>query len=298
MKIETKKENLMSKPVIITADSACDLLPHTREEFGIHTLPIHINLGDRQGLDCVDIFPTDIYSSIRANGAMPKTASPSIEEFRGFFAQFTEQGCAVVHISVNSGFSSMCSTARLAAGETDGEVYVFDSRHFGVGEGMLCIQAAKLRDEGLSAEEIMGRMPALLARLKSMCVLDNLAYASKSGRCPPYVARMATILNIHPSANISNETGEFLLGKKYRGKMDAASEAWLRDSAAKFASVCDPALCYFAFTPDVPQARRDYMTELLQSLLPQVERWIVDPIGCVVSSNVGENCYALIGMGK
>jgi len=286
----------MNKPVVITTDSSADLLPHIRDEFGIQAIALHITLEGKSGRDCVDIFPMDIYNAFKQRGSLPKTAAPSMLEYKTFFEQHTSQGCAVVHISIGSRFSSCNQFASLAAEETVGEVHVFDSNQFCVGQGMLCIKAAQMRDEGLPAAEILDKLMRLRPKVKAMYYLHGLDFLAKSGRCPSVVAMGATLFNLHPCMYIDAETGEPVIGKKYRGKK--APEAWLRDCAAKFAATCDPSLCMFFYTPDLPGEQTGPMKELAKQLLPDVGRMLQDTVGCAIISHVGGNCYALIGLEK
>jgi len=292
----------MPKPVVITADSSADLPPGLRAECGIHFLPLHIRVEDKAGLDCVDIFPQEIWDAFRARGALPKTAAPSLAEYQEFFAGFTQAGADVVHISLCNQFSSCHSVACLAAQEMNagaqGEVHVVDSMNFCTGSGMLCMQGAKLRDEGLGAAEIARRLCALREKVRAVYFLDGITFLSKSGRCPSIVAMCATLFNIHPAVTIEGATGAIVVGKKYRGKSAAAAESWLRDSIRKFLDTCDPSLCFFMHTPEMPPEQYEPMNRIAAKELQGVGRLIMDTVGCTVVSHVGGNCYALVGMEK
>ena len=76
------------------------------------------------------------------------------------------------------------------------------------------------------------------------------------------------------------------------------AEAWLRETAGKFAETCDPELCYFGWSPDVSPERHEPMKELAAALMPNMKRIIMDTVGCVIIAHVGGNCYGLIGMTK
>ena len=77
----------MSKPVVITADSTCDLSQELKERFAIHTLPLTILLGEQSYLDGVDFTTEDIYRRYREDGTLPKTAAPGIQQLTDFFTQ-------------------------------------------------------------------------------------------------------------------------------------------------------------------------------------------------------------------
>ena len=55
----------MSKPVVITADSTCDLSTDLRERYDIHVIPLTITLGDDTFLDGQGFTPLDMYARYR-----------------------------------------------------------------------------------------------------------------------------------------------------------------------------------------------------------------------------------------
>jgi len=286
----------MPKPVVITADSSADLPPEVCAEFGIHFMPIYICLEDRVDKDCVDIFPEDIYAAYRERGAIPKTAAPSIAEYREFFEGFTKQGAEVVHISLSHKFSSCNQVALVAASEMEG-VHVVDSMNFCTGSGMLCIQAAKLRDQGLAAAEIAEKLLEVRKKVRAIYMLDNLTFFSKSGRFPPVVAMCASMFNIHPSVTIDGSNSGVVVGKKYRGKSAQARDAFVGDCIRKFNDSCEPELCFFMRTPDIPAQVYEPMNRIVKEGV-KADRLITGDVGCTVTAHVGENCWAIVGMEK
>ena len=91
----------MSKPVMITADSTCDLSPALLERFHIKTIPLTIQLGDESFLDGQDFSPDMMYKRYHQDGTLPKTAACSIQQFIDFFSQFTAAGYEVVHLDMS-----------------------------------------------------------------------------------------------------------------------------------------------------------------------------------------------------
>jgi fatty acid-binding protein DegV len=112
------------------------------------------------------------------------------------------------------------------------------------------------------------------------------------------VALGASLFNLHPAVSINGGTGDITVGKKYRGKSVAAAERWLQDSLGKFRAECDPALAFFVHTPDMPPVQYEPMQRIAVAGLSQMNRIVLGPIGCVIVSHVGGNCYALVGMKK
>ena len=75
----------MSKPVVITADSTVDLSPELLARYDVKIIPLTVILGDSSFLDGHDFTPYDMYQRYHADGTLPKTAAPSIQDFYDFF---------------------------------------------------------------------------------------------------------------------------------------------------------------------------------------------------------------------
>ncbi|MCL2106090.1 MAG: DegV family protein [Oscillospiraceae bacterium] len=281
------------KPVVITADSSADLPADIREEFAIHFLPIYVQLDGTFYQDCVDIFPRDIYEAFDRRGILPKTAAPSIGEYQSFFRQFTERGSAVVHLSLNHQMSSCFRVACLAAEELE-DVHVVDTRSFCTASGMLCVQAARLRDAGLGAADIAARLTELRGKIRGYFIPDNLDFISKSGRCSVLAAWGANLLKLRPMVAVDGSTGDLIIGKKYRGQRVAVYEQFLRDACAMARDTMDSALAFFMHTPDMAKEEYERYNALAKELLPHVGRLVTDDVGCTIVSHVGKNCVALI----
>jgi len=283
--------------VFLTSDSAADLPPELRAEIGLHTVPLHIQIEDKSGRDGVDIFPQDIYAAFHARKSLPKTAAPAPEEFKALFEGLTRQGAAVVHIALNSKFSACYQNAALAAKEVDGEIYVLDSLNCCAGQGMLCMQAARLRGQGLPAAEIAEAILRLRAKVVGVYYVDALHFLSKSGRCPGIVALGANLLGLHPTILFDGATGTTSIGKKYRGKSAKAAEAWVRDAAQNIRETCDPALCLLLRTPDIPPEFYEPLHRLAAELLPGAHLTTCTT-GCTIASHAGDHCFGLVGIEK
>lgn len=219
----------MSKPILISCDSACDLSPELKEQYGIQITSMYVHEGDRTFRDGVDITPDDIYRIYEEEGILPKTSAIPPEEYAKFFRSYTDQGYAIVHIALSSGISATCQDGMLAASELE-DVYVLDSLALSCGGGMLAAQACRLRDAGMEAKEIAGEIQKLIDRTVTSFIVADLTYLAKGGRCSTVTALGANILNIKPAVEMAE--GTLSVGKKYRGKTADCFEKFLQDKLA------------------------------------------------------------------
>lgn len=165
----------------ITADSTCDLSAQLVQQWGIALMPMHILMGEQILLDGVTVHPADVFAHVQAGGKMSTSAAANLVEYAEFFAPFSSEYDAVIHISVSSKLSSCYQNACLAAGQYE-NVTVIDSQNICTGQGYLVLRAAQWAAEGLEPAQIAAQLEDLVPRIELSFVLDQLEYMAKSGR--------------------------------------------------------------------------------------------------------------------
>ena len=217
----------MSK-VIISADSTCDLSPELIERYQIHTIPLHVTLGDNTFFDGVDVKAEDIYAYYDQNKALPTTSAINLDEYEQFFKGLLAEGDSVVHICTGSAISSCCQNARIAAEEV-GNVYVVDSLSLSTGIGLQVIAAAEKAAAGMAASQIAAEVEALRPHCHASFFLDTLEYLHKGGRCSALAMFGANVLKLRPAIQVDPQTGAMGVGKKHRGTYERVMEEYIRD---------------------------------------------------------------------
>lgn len=219
----------MSKPVVITADSTCDLSPEMLQRFNIKTIPLTIMLGEESFFDSVEFSPEIMYARYRADGTLPKTGAPGLQQFTDFFEQYLSEGYEIVHLDISSELSGTFNNARIAASELEG-VYPVDSRMLSSGVALLAIEAAECRDRGMSAAEIAEHISALTDKVDTSFVLDTLEFMWKGGRCSGVAALGANLLKLKPAIEMKN--GKLEVYKKYRGNINSVYKQYIKERLA------------------------------------------------------------------
>ena len=136
--------------VKITVDSTCDLSPELIDKHDITVSPLYTILGDKSYADGVDIKPDGIYDFVSENNILPKTSAASVEDYLSLFKTYVEKGMEVIHFNISSDMSSSHQNALIAAKEV-GNVYVIDTLNLSTGSGLLVLDAADYRAQGLGA---------------------------------------------------------------------------------------------------------------------------------------------------
>lgn len=278
----------MSKPVVITADSTCDLSPELLERFQIKTIPLTIQLGDDSFLDGQGFTPELMYKRYRQDGTLPKTAACSIQQFIDFFSQFTQMGFEVVHLDISSDLSCSYANARLAAQELEG-VYPVDSRMLSTGVGLLAIEGAECRDRGMGAAEIAGHLDALTDKVDTSFVLDTLEFMWKGGRCSAVASLGANLLKLKPALEMKE--GKLGVYKKYRGSITAVYQQYIKERLA--GKRIRPGHVFITESGEIDQETITELEALVRELIP-VKEIHHTTAGCTVSSHCGPKTLGVL----
>ena len=272
----------MIKPVMVSCDSACDISPSLREEYGIEVTPMYIHEGENTFRDGVDITPEDIYRIYDETGMLPQTSAISPDEYSQFFRRFTDRGYAVVHIALSSGISSTCQNAMLAASELE-DVYVLDSLALSCSGGLLAAQACRLRDEGMEVSGIAQEIGRRIPLTSTSFIVGGLTYLAKGGRCSSVTALGANLLGIKPSVEMSG--GILSVGKKYRGRIDDCFVKFLNEKLMLAGEESDGGSCC-VYHAGIPEELFDRLVEITRSsgIFREV---ITARAGSIISSHCG-----------
>jgi DegV family protein with EDD domain len=232
----------MADKVIITTDTGSDLRPENLEKFHIDgMIPFHITLGDKSYLDFYECQPDDLFRFFEEHNQVPKTAACSPHDFYEFFEPFAQQGCDIVHIAMNSVFSSSYANSLIAAEEikkTYGtSVFSVDTYTLTGAQALMAIRAAELRDGGMPAGQIAEEIRAMIPHVRTNFLLGGMNYAAKGGRCSMLVAFGANLLKLYPMMHI-DEKGIITSPKKFRGSVKSVQDQYMDyvlDLADKYA---------------------------------------------------------------
>ncbi len=281
----------MHRPVCITYDSTCDLTPQLLECFRIRTIPLTIQSGERVFPDDGSYTSADLYDGYRRDGTLPKTSAISPEEFRSFFSAILDEGFDIVHIDISSDLSCTCQNAVMAAQELvdKGAIHVVDSRQLSTGGGLLALQGAKLRDDGMAASDIAAELRRLAPLSDTSFVLDTLEYMWKGGRCSGVTALGANMLKLKPSLEIRD--GKLVVCKKYRGAMEKVYRQYVTERLADKAVVDDWA--FITHSGEVSEKTLQELTALVRELAPFKEVFVTQA-GCTVSSHCGPGTLGVL----
>ncbi len=272
----------------ITADSTADLSQELIEKYNVRIIPLHIiKDDDSDSLDGITIHPADIFDYVE-KGGLCHTAAVNIDEYINVFTEELKDCDAIIHINISSDFSACYQNACVAASDL-GNVYVVDSRNLSTGSGHLVLDAAIMAQQGMEPADIKAKLDAMAEKIEASFVIDTLAYLHKGGRCSGVAMLGANVLKLKPCIEVIN--GKMQVGKKYRGSIEKALKAYVKDRLENRDDL-DPRRIFITFSSCEPA--------LLADIHKQVEDLgIFDEIletnaGCTVCNHCGPGTLGVL----
>ncbi|MCI8840803.1 MAG: DegV family protein [Oscillospiraceae bacterium] len=177
----------MSDYIIIT-DSSCDL-PHSLvQELELTVLPLSFIMDGktyRNWPDNRDMSPDEFYSKER-EGLMATTNAVNVGEAADALESVLKQGKDALVLAFSSGLSATCNSFQIAAQELaeqfpERKIIVVDTLCASLGQGMLVYQAAKLRQQGRTMEEVRDWAEANKLRQCHYFTVNDLFFLKKGG---------------------------------------------------------------------------------------------------------------------
>ncbi|ACO83562.1 DegV family protein [Clostridium botulinum] len=209
----------MEKIKIIT-DSTADLPKNIIEKYDIEVIPLFVSFGDKVYKDGVDIKLEQLFTKIEKENVFPQTSQVNPQRFYEYYKKYIDKGYSIISIHISSKMSGTYQSACLAKDMLDSDnITVIDSNNVTSGLGLLVIKACKLKDEGLSMEEIVKGVKETIPHIKSVLAFETLDYLVKGGRLSKTAGFIGNVLGIKPILAVEN--GEMVVKDKVRGSKKA-----------------------------------------------------------------------------
>lgn len=207
----------------ILVDSSSDFELNELAKWNMDFVPLTITLGENNYQDGIDLNKDQLYEMLSSDDIFPKTAQPSPESFAEIFEDAKEKGDEVICILLSSNLSGTCQSATIAKNMVDyDKIYIIDSLSATHAIRLMVEYAVRLRDEGLSCEEIVAQVEAMKSRCKIIAGVDTLEFLCRGGRLSRTAATIGEIANLKPMITVSEEGSVKIIGKCL-GRLKATS---------------------------------------------------------------------------
>ncbi len=216
-------------PFALVTDTSANLPSPLLKERQIGVVPFsyYVEGEERNCLDTV-AFDGDAYYDRIRSGVQVSTSQVPPQRFAECFEPWLKAGLDVLCVSMSSGISGSCNSARMAAQQLMEEypgrrIEVLDTLAASLGEGLVVLKAADCRDQGLSLDETLKVLEPMVLRMCQIFTVDDLMHLRRGGRLSNLSAVVGTVLHIKPIL-IGNPHGQIVAIQKLRGRKRSLEE--------------------------------------------------------------------------
>lgn len=216
---------------VIMTDTSANLPDELLAKYDLHTVPFFYCPPEHpEGIPCpraADFDGTAYYNAIR-RGRMVTTAQINQQQYIDAMEPLLAAGQDILFVGMSSGISGAYHSAYRAARQLaelypDRRIRAVDSLSASLGEGLLVLEAARMREAGIPLDEAAGRLSSLKHRMCQIFTVDDLYCLKRGGRLSGSAAFFGSALGVKPILR-ANEHGQILSCGKVRGRR-AALEA-------------------------------------------------------------------------
>ena len=192
------------KKVHIVTDSTVDIKEEDIEKYGLHVVPLTIQIDGKTYIDGVDIQP-EIFAKMMKNSAeLPKSSQPAAGVFKELYDKLGEDGSEIISLHMTGGMSGTVKSAQAAAKMTESNVTVIDSMFISHALTFQVLEAAEMAQQGKEVHEILTHLNAVRKKTSLFVVVDVLDNLVKGGRIGKGRAMIGSLLNIKPIATLQD----------------------------------------------------------------------------------------------
>jgi DegV family protein with EDD domain len=275
--------------VRIITDSAADFEPRELEQLNIACIPLKVMFGDAEYEENISLSKDRFYELLLANEDLPKTSQASPQILMDLFEEAHESGDGAIYITLSSALSGTYQNAVMTGNLLGYEdCHVLDSRSATGGQRLLVQHAAKLRDEGKTAGEIIAALEDLRSRITLFACIDTLEYLYKGGRISQTVYKLGTLANIKPIITVERD-GSIGIPAKAMG-MRKGIDYQCKQAAAIAA---DPAFPFYVMYTNRREVARDLAKKLETAGITADDDHTIQ-VGAAIGSHIGPDACGLV----
>lgn len=193
---------------------------------------------------------------------------------------------------LSGSYSSALQAVELLKEEyEDPEIYVFDTKAASIGEGLLVLEAVRLKKEGKSIEETLEWLEGNYLKVHSWVTVDDLKYLERGGRISKASATLGSLLSVKPIITVDKE-GRLTNVDKVRGR-NKSIQTIVNETVKTIVAPLDQ-IVYVAYAGDLESAEKAKRLLEEQIKMKDVKLY---PLGPTIASHTGYGCIAIFSMG-
>lgn len=210
----------------IITDGASNLGKAIADKHNIHVIPFPYFIGGEEHASVnTDDYDDDAYFALLRDGVRVTTSQINPQRYMEYFEPLLQQGRDLLFIGIAGGISGSFASSQSAASELvkrypQRKICTVNSLGASLGEGLLVLRAAEMRDSGMELEAVEAALNKLRMNMYQVFIVDDLMHLRRTGRVSNLVAAIGSMLGIRPLLKGSAE-GTIVAFEKVRGKKQA-----------------------------------------------------------------------------
>ena len=282
----------------VFTDTSANLQNSQVAEHNIKIIPFsyYIDGVEHTCIDTESFNAYDYYGKIK-EGVKVTTSQVTPQRFIDYFETELKAGHDIIFVSMSSGISGSCSSARIAANQLredypERKIEIVDTLSASLGEGLFAVMAARCRDKGMEIEETAQYLRSRVPNMRQIFTVDDLMHLRRGGRLSNLSAIVGTVLHIKPLLK-GNSEGKIVAFAKVRGRkksIEALAEHY-------DAEVVEPENQLVCISHSACKEDAEKLAELLRRNRAPKDICIVD-YEPVTGSHVGPGALALFFFGS
>ena len=210
----------------IITDTSANLPTPLLKQHGVAVLPFTYIVNGRE-LNCLDteaFAGADYYDKLRERAKIT-TSQINPQRYVEYIEPALRAGQDVLYIGMSSGISGSYQSAVIAAEQLreaypEREIRTVDTLGASLGEGLVVLKAADLRDAGTSLDNTVSAALKMCRCMYQVFMVDDLFNLKQNGRLSNAASIVGTVLQIKPILK-GNEQGQIVCIAKERGRRKA-----------------------------------------------------------------------------
>jgi len=285
----------------IVTDSCVDLPVEVAQELDIHVLPLKVTVNGKEYknyLDHREITPKVFYNLLR-NKQTAITAQANPHEFISLLEPILKNGLDVLYISFSSALSGTYNSGIIAKKELqekypERKIIIIDSLSASMGQGLLVYKACKMKNEGLSIDDLADEVENLKLNISHLFTVSDLGHLKRGGRLSTSSFILGSLISIKPLLHVTLE-GKLKVYGKARGRFKS-----LHNLVKRLVETYQPEkndIIFISHGDNLNDAL--YVRNLIiEKLGLNEDQFLINTIGPVIGAHSGVDTLAIFYIGN
>ncbi|QLY40122.1 DegV family protein [Hujiaoplasma nucleasis] len=285
----------------IISDSCVDLPDVLAKELDIQILPLKVTIKGKEYsnfLDHREINPKQFYDLLR-NKETATTAQANPQECIEIMEEVLKNGEDVLFIVFSSQLSGTYNSCLIAQKELaekypDRKIIILDSLSASMGQGLLVVKAAQLKQSGKSINEVADFVENTKKDICHLFTVSDLGHLKRGGRLSNASFILGKLINIKPLLHVSID-GKLKVYGKARGRFKSLNDLISRLEATYDKDRNDQ--IYISHGDSLQDALyvRD---QIIKKIGLTKEDFLINEIGPVIGAHSGVDTIAIFYVGN